>query len=67
MNADEIISSANKMASLNSEERVALQEKIKVQGEVVRQLKSANDQTDEVKGQVLFKISMCKIKQDAVS
>ena len=55
------------MASLNSEERVALQEKIKVQGEVVRKLKSANDQTDEVKGQVLFKISMCKIKQDAVS
>ena len=45
------------MASPSSgEERVALQEKIKIQGEVVRKLKSGKDHSEEIKGQV-YKLS----------
>ena len=40
------------MASLSSEERVILQDKIKAQGEVVRKLKAAKEETDEAKQQV---------------
>ena len=40
------------MASMSSEERVILQDKIKAQGEVVRKLKAAKEDTDESKKQV---------------
>ena len=47
-----VTNNISKMASLSSEERVILQDKIKAQGEVVRKLKAAKEETDEAKQQV---------------